>query len=693
MADDALNTPMSLTPSEYLINRELSWVEFNRRVLDEARDPSHPLLERAKFLAIFATNLDEFYMIRMSGIKEQLAAGITDRVHEGLSPAEVVDLVNERLESMIAEHVALWKNEIKPALHKEGICVLDAHELNDAQRAFVQKYFQRTVFPVLTPLAFDPGRPFPHLSNLSLSLAVQIEDVEGKKRFARVKVPPSLPRLLALDECQDDAATCKHCFIWLDHVIALNIQALFPGTKIVGVYPFRVTRDADIEISEDEASDLRASIERGIKERGFLDVVRLEVDAAMPGKIRDILATNLELTDSDIWRIDGPLDLSKLWELYRIAAPGLKDLPFSPRIARNLNDGKSIFSKIKKNDILLHHPYDAFTPVVDFIKAAARDPDVLAIKQTLYRVGANSPIVEALIEAAQNGKQVAALVELKARFDEENNLEWARRLEAVGAHVVFGFSGIKVHSKIALVVRREGEKIRRYVHLSTGNYNAPTARVYTDIGLFTSNDRIGEDATELFNFLTGYSRQTDYRELLIAPVNLRSKLSAMIDAEIAHHVANGNGALMFKMNALVDPAMIAQLYRASQAGVQVDLIVRGMCTLRPGLPGYSENIRVRSIVGRFLEHSRVYWFNNNGAPLTYLGSADLMERNLDRRVEVVFPIHDDSLARRIKVEVLDLALSDNVKARVMQSDGRYARASAGEAPCNSQMKLLGVGTE
>ncbi len=675
-----------------LFNRELSWVEFNRRVLDEAKDASHPLLERAKFLAIFATNLDEFYMIRMAGIKEQIASGVDDAVHEGLTPREVFTQVKALLDPMVTEHVNLWKNDIGPALRAAGLCVLEAQQLTEAQRNYANKYFQNTVFPVLTPLAFEPSRPFPHISNLSLSLAVQIEDAEGKKRFARVKVPPTLPRLLSLDECGAHE-NCRHCFVWLDHVIAMNIQTLFPGTKIVGVYPFRITRDADIEIAEDEAGDLRASIERGIKERGFLEAVRLEVDREMPGKLREILLTNLSLTEDDIFRIDGPLDLSKLWELHKVNAANLKDAPFSPRVPRNLSDGKPIFNKIRKNDILLHHPYDSFSPVVDFIRAAARDPDVLAIKQTLYRVGANSPIVEALIEAQQNGKQVAAMVELKARFDEENNLEWARRLEAVGAHVVFGFSGIKVHSKIALVVRREGEKIRRYVHLSTGNYNVPTARVYTDLGLFTANERIGEDATELFNFLTGYSQQTEYRELLVAPVNLRQKLSALINAEIAHHAQHGNGHLMFKMNALVDPEMIELLYKASQAGVRIDLLVRGMCTLRPGVPGLSETIRVRSVVGRFLEHSRVYWFNNNGAPLTYLGSADLMERNLDRRVEIVFPILNEDLARRIKVEVLDLALCDNVKARDLQPDGAYVRAATGDPVVNSQLKLLGVGTE
>ncbi len=478
---------MSQLPA-HLINRELSWIAFNRRVLNEAKDASHPLLERAKFLAIFATNLDEFYMIRLSGLKELVAAGITEPGPEGLAPAEIMARINENLGPLVAEHVALWQNEIRPALKEAGVAVLDFGQLNEMQRAFVAEYFQRTVFPVLTPLAFDPGRPFPHISNLSLSLAVAIEDEDGRMRFARVKVPPSLPRLLSLEECADGTPNTQ-CFVWLDQVIAANIQALFTGTRIIGVYPFRVTRDADIEISGDEASDLRESIERGVKERGFLDVVRLEIDHETPDDIRNILTKNLEISEDDVTRIDGPLDLSKLWELYRLNLPALKDAPFQPRVPKAFLPKHDVFAEIRKSDLLLHHPYDAFSPVVDLIRTAARDPQVLAIKQTLYRVGPNSPIVQALIEAAQNGKQVAAMVELKARFDEENNLEWARRLEAVGAHVVFGFSGLKVHSKIALIVRREDDVIRRYVHLSTGNYNAASSRIYTDLDLFTCDPR------------------------------------------------------------------------------------------------------------------------------------------------------------------------------------------------------------
>jgi polyphosphate kinase len=674
----------SLAP---LINRELSWVEFNRRVLQEAMDPSHPPLERAKFLAIFATNLDEFYMIRVSGLKEQRANDYFDGT-DGLTPAQILEQLNEQIAPMAREQSRLWREEIRPLLAQHGVCVIDVHEMNEEQRAFADEYFRRTVFPVLTPLAFDPGHPFPHISNLSLSLAVAVEDERGRTRFARVKVPPSLPRLLLLNDCSDDGEPCERCFVWLDQVIAANIHSLFPELRVLGVYEFRVTRDADIEISEDEAGDLRDSVERGVKERGFLDVVRLEVDHEMPDDIRDILMENLNLKEADVQRIDGPLDLSKLWELYRLNLPQLKDAPFTPHTPPELADDADIFAEIRKGDVVLHHPYESFAPVVDFIRTAARDPQVLAIKQTLYRVGPNSPIVQALIEAAQNGKQVAAMVELKARFDEENNLEWARRLEAVGAHVVFGIPGLKVHSKLLLVVRREGDEIRRYVHLSTGNYNAASARIYTDVGFFTCDERIGQDATDLFNFLTGYSRQRVYRELFVAPVNLRRQIAERIEREIQHHQRSGNGRIIFKMNALVDREMITLLYKASLAGVKIDLLVRGMCSLRPGVPDMSENIRVISIVGRFLEHTRVYWFHNDGAPEIYLGSADLMERNLDRRVETLFPVRDPALVRRIMHEVIELGLADNVKSRELGPDGHYRRVTTPGPAVDSQASLL-----
>jgi polyphosphate kinase len=503
-----------------------------------------------------------------------------------------------------------------------------------------------------------------------------------------------LPRLLAMDECRDDE-NCERCFVWLEQVIAANISALFPGMTVLGTYTFRVTRDADIEIQEDEADDLRSRVERSIQDRRFGVAVRLEVAHDMPDHVCAILTENLAISDDEVARIDGVLDLSCLWELQKLPLPALKDPPLVPRIPHDLRDGEDIFARIRRGDVLLHHPYESFSPVVSFIRAAARDPNVLTIKQTLYRTGSNSPIVEALLEAIGNGKQVAVLVELKARFDEENNIQWTRALEENGVHVVYGLPGYKVHAKVCLVVRREQDEIRRYVHLSTGNYNAGTSRVYTDLGLFTCNQQIGQDASDLFNFLTGYSRQTEYRRLFVAPVNLRKRLTALIEREIEHHLQHGGGHLMFKMNALIDPAMIASLYRASQAGVKVDLLIRGMCCLRPGVPNLSENICVSSIVGRFLEHSRAYYFRNNGDEELYLGSADLMERNLDRRVETVFPILDTELRRRVKVEVLELGLLDNVKARKLQSDGSYAFAprQEGDRSINSQMKLLGVSSD
>jgi polyphosphate kinase len=574
------------------------------------------------------------------------------------------------------------------------VCVLDWHELTHEQRQAATECFNRDIFPVLTPLAFDPAHPFPHISNLSLSLAVVIRDDKDRQRFARVKVPPSLPRLFALNECADDEL-CDLCFVWLDQIIAANIGALFPGMTILGTYPFRVTRDADIEIQEDEADDLRSTVERSIQDRRFGNAVRLEVAHDMPPEVRKILLENLKLDEREMCSIEGVLDLSSLWELHRLPMTALKDPPLAPRIPNFLENGEDIFARIRHGDVLLHHPYESFAPVVDFIRAAARDEKVLAIKQTLYRVGSNSPIVQALMEAIENGKQVAALVELKARFDEENNIQWTRALEKLGVHVVYGLPGYKVHAKVCLVVRREEDGIRRYVHLGTGNYNATTARVYTDLGLFTCDDEIGQDATDLFNFLTGYSRQKQYRRLLVAPVNLRRCLSSLIEREIEQHLQHGGGHLMFKMNALIDPAMIDLLYRASQVGVKVDLLVRGMCSLRPGVPNLSENICVVSIVGRFLEHSRAYYFHNNGDEEIYIGSADMMQRNLDRRVETVFRVCDAALKRRIKVEVLDLGMRDNVKGRELRSDGTYAfvRRGQGEKMINSQLKLLGVGSE
>ena len=678
------------TPSQF-INRELSWIEFNQRVLQEARDPSHPLLERAKFLAIFATNLDEFFMIRVSGLKKQIEAEVMNVTPDGLTPTATLDHIVNKLTPLLAEHSRVWKEEIKPLLCEHGVCVLDYTELDETQRTRCVDYFNSEVFPVLTPLAFDPGHPFPLISNLSLNLAVVVRDEKDRERFARVKVPPSLPRLVSLSDNTDGAEdTCHHTFVWLDQLIEANIAALFPGMAVQGSYAFRVTRDTDVEIQEDEADDLLSTIERVMQDRRFGSVVRLEIAHDMPDRVSEILMQNLEIDQRDVYRVDGALSLSGLMELLRLPAPKLKDAPFTPRLPFSFATDEDVFNLIRQGDILLHHPYDSFIPVVDFIRAAARDPQVLTIKVTLYRVGSNSPVVQALIDAIQNGKQVAVLVELKARFDEENNIQWARALEEEGVHVVYGLPGLKVHCKVALVVRREHERIRRYVHVSTGNYNATTARIYTDLGMFTCRDDIGEDASDLFNLLTGYSRQREFRELYVAPVNLRNKLIDLVEREIELHKKYGGGRLIFKMNSLVDPVMISTLYCASQAGVKIDLIARGICCLRPGVPGVSDNIRVISIVGRFLEHSRVYYFRNNGNEEIYSGSADLMPRNLDRRVETIWPILDPQLRNRVRDEVLLLQLRDNVKARELSTDGtyHYVARKDGEPLINSQEEML-----
>ncbi len=676
------------TPSCY-INRELSWIEFNQRVLQEARDPSHPPLERAKFLAIFATNLDEFFMIRVSGLKKQIDAGVVEVSPDGNTPGTTLDHIVTRLTPLLHEHSRIWNEDVKPLLCKRGVCVLNYDELNARQKELAVEYFQRHVFPVLTPLAFDPGHPFPHISNLSLNLAVMLRDENDRERFARVKVPPSLPRLIALTEC-GEAEDCPHTFVWLDQMITANVSALFNGMTVQRTYEFRVTRDTDIEIQEDEADDLLSTIQRVMQDRRFGSVVRLEIANDMPDRVRDILVHNLQLDTRDVYRVDGALSLSNLMELMRLPLPALKDVPYTARIPFSVENGEDIFNQIRRSDILLQHPYDSFAPVVDFIRAAAGDPLVLAIKVTLYRVGSNSPVVEALIEAVRNGKQVAVLVELKARFDEENNIQWARALEEEGVHVVYGLPGLKVHCKVALVVRREDDAIRRYVHLSTGNYNATTARIYTDLGLFTCRDDIGEDASDLFNLLTGYSRQREFREMYVAPVNLRDSLLKLIEREIEMHKQFGDGRLIFKLNSLVDPTMINALYTASQAGVQVELIIRGICCLRPNMPGISDTVRVISIVGRMLEHSRAYYFRNNGDERVYAGSADLMPRNLDRRVEVVFPVLDPILRDRIRDEVMFLQLRDNVKARQLSVDGsyQYVLREADQPAINSQEEMI-----
>ncbi len=683
-----------LADPKLFINRELGLLEFQRRVLDEATDPTAPLLERVKFLAIVGSNMDEFFMVRVGGLKMQIAAGVVDFSIDGLTPAEQLAAVRKVAARLLTDARQCYE-DLMPQLAEAGLHILSYEELSEKQRANVDTYFEDVVFPVLTPLAFDPGHPFPHISNLSLNLAVLIRDQTGQQHFARVKVPTTLPRLVPLKRSsgsvrKDGTVPHHHYFVWLEQVIAAHLDMLFPGMEILEAHPFRVTRNADLEIQELEADDLLETMESNVRQRRFGSVVRLSVNSGMPEDIRELLILNMEMDPNDVYVVDGPQGLSSLWSLYGVERHDLKDPPFLPTIPSQLLaeplDG-NIFATIRRTDVLLHHPYDSFTPVVEFLETAARDPKVLAIKQCLYRVGQNSPVVNALLQARREyGKQVAVLVELKARFDEESNIGWARMLEREGVHVIYGLLGLKTHSKVALVVRQEGDRIRRYVHLGTGNYNHITAQLYEDIGLLTCDEEIGADATDLFNYLTGYSAKQDFRKLLVAPINLRERIEALLEREIEHQRNGRQARLIFKMNSLVDKPMIQLLYKASQAGVQVDLIVRGMCSLRPGVQGLSENIRVISVVGRFLEHSRVYYFYNGGEEEIYMGSADLMPRNLNRRVEVIFPIEDVALVRHIRDEVLKTYLKDNVKARLMQPDGIYHRADReeGRQATNSQ---------
>lgn len=659
-------------PSLY-INRELSTIEFNRRVLLEAFNESHPLLERVKFLAIFSGNMDEFFMVRVSGLKQQVYLGITDRPADGLTPREQLVAIHETVTVLVQQMMNYWCEVLNPELDKAGIHIINHEDLKIRHQRKLRDYFEREIFPVLTPLLFDPGHPFPHISNMSLNLAVVVVDPNsGSKHFARVKVPLTLPRLVPLNPLDPDELLppSDQKFVWVEQVIAANLDRLFPGMEIEAVYPFRVTRNTDMEIQEEEADDLLLTIEESLRRQHFGFVVRLEIDHSMPDNVQEILMNNLQIGSFDVYQVNGPLGLSSLWELRDLERPRLKDPVFQPTLPPPLRSSDNIFNILKRQDVLLHHPYDSFLPVVDFVEAAADDPKVLAIKLTLYRVGPNPPIVHALMQARENGKQVSVLVELKARFDERSNIEWARALEKAGVHVVYGLIGLKTHCKLCLVVRRERDGIRRYVHMSTGNYNTITARLYTDIGLITSDPEIGADTSEVFNYLTGYSKQEDYRKFLVAPVNLRRRIIEFIEREIGH---GKEGKIIIKVNSLVDREIISYLYRASIAGVKIELIVRGICCLRPGLAGISENIRVISIIGRFLEHSRIYYFHNKGQADLYVGSADLMPRNIDRRVEVLFPVSDPTLRKEILENILDVYLQDTEKGYLLQPDGTYER--------------------
>lgn len=692
------STTANLADPALYINREVSWLQFNERVLEEALDESQPLLERVKFLAIFSTNLDEFFMIRVSGLRRQVIEGVLTAPLDGMTPSQQLAAIRQEVTTQLARQSQCWHSDLVPKLRQAGIQICPYKTLKPKQCALLRRYFARDIFPTLTPLAFDPTHPFPHISNLSLNLAVVVNDAQHGERFARVKVADVLPRLIRVpsedkvDEYEQLGLTdvLSNNFVWIEEVIAANLDMLFPGLEVTSSYPFRLTRDADLEIKDDEASDLLTTVEEQIGMRHFGSVVRLEIDQTTPERIRDILVGNLDLASYQVYLVDGPLGMADLMELTRIDRPDMKDLPFLPSIPGPLAQKESMFAVIGRQDLLLYHPYDSFMPVVDFIREAAKDPSVLAIKQTLYRVGANSPIVHALMEARQNQKQVAVLLELKARFDEENNIVWARALEDEGVHVVYGVMGLKTHAKMCLVVRREPDGIRRYVHMSTGNYNTVTSRIYTDLSFFTCDPAIGADVSDLFNALTGYSLKDTYRKLLVAPGTMRQQILQRIEREIERHRQHGDGYLAFKINALVDTQCIQALYRASQAGVKIDLQVRGMCCLRPGVTGMSETITVTSIVGRFLEHARIYYFHHGGQDEVFLGSADLMPRNLDRRVEILFPVEAPHLRQILLHDILRVHLQDNVQARCLTSGEYYERLSPlpDEPAVSSQAWLL-----
>ncbi|HEX9128291.1 MAG TPA: polyphosphate kinase 1 [Gemmatimonadaceae bacterium] len=682
---------MALDPSLY-INRELSWLAFNARVLHEAFDARNPLLERVKFLSIFSTNLDEFYMVRVAGIRRQIAAGVQQVPADGLTPSQQLDAITEHVAELMEQQRKCLYDVLLPELARHGIEIVTMNDLDETESQRVNAFFESQVFPILTPLAVDPGHPFPYISNLSLSIAVQVHDpATGATRLARIKVPKSLPRWVPFGK--------ENHFVPLEQVIGAHLDALFPGMEIRGFSAFRVTRYSDLELTDaDEDDDLLAMIEEQVFQRRFAEVVRVEVDRDIPRELRDlILAEVLEdqppempnLTESDLIETGPLLDLGDLMWLATMNIPELRDPPFIPVIPPELRDqSRSIFDAIRETDILLHHPFDSFSATVEhFLNAAARDPNVLAIKMTLYRTSGDTEIVRALTEAAQSGKQVAVMIELQARFDEVNNIAWARTLEGFGVHVAYGLPGLKTHTKTALVVRKESDGIRRYAHIGSGNYNSQTARVYTDLGLLTSDPSMGADLTDLFNSLTGFSRQNSFRNLLVAPRNMRQRFTEMVDREAEHARAGRPARIIAKMNSLVDAEIISHLYDASQAGVNIDLIVRGICCLRPGIPGISDRIRVVSIVGRFLEHSRIYYFGNDGNEEIYFGSADWMPRNFDRRVEVVAPIENRQLHPRV-CSLLETCLADNRQAWDLHPDGTYVQRKPGSNPVISTHERL-----
>ncbi len=680
----------SLDDPRLFINRELSWLDFNRRVLEEAEDPAQPLLERVKFLAICGGNIDEFFMSRVPGLLRQAAKGALETPPDGMGPAEQLNAIRCRLDVLLEEHARVWRDQLLPGLAARGIFVHRMQELDVAQIGSLRRFFEREVFPILTPLAFDLGHPFPFISSGAINIAAVVCDASGHEMFARVKVPSGdlFPRLIRID--QENGGDGEAHFVLLEDLVAANLDLMFTGMNIVSAHPFRVTRDAEFEIELDETHDLLTAMEEGLESRRVGDLSRLEVSADMPRRLVEMLAAKMELGPQLIYSSSVPLALVDLWQLHGLRRPELSDEPFLPCLPRALSNEMTVLRSIAERDVLLYHPYDSFQPLITFLGQAAADPKVMAIKITFYRIDERSPLVDALMEARRNGKAIAAVVELKAKFDETNNINWAKQLEHAGVHVVYGPVDIKIHAKMCLIVRKSRDGPIRLCHLSSGNYNAKTARTYGDIGYFTSDPDIAADVSDLFNSLTGYCRKEAFRKLLVSPAGIRRGIVERIDREIERHRTHGDGRIAFKLNALIDKGIIKALYRASMAGVKVDLNVRGLCSLRPGVPGVSENVRVTSIVSRFLEHCRIYYFRNGGKEEVFLGSSDMMPRNLDRRVEVLFPVRDHRIRKAVVEDILEVHLRDNVKARELMADGSWKRVvrKEGEEEMDSQRWLL-----
>ena len=681
---------------EYYENRELSWLKFDARVLNEAKDKSIPLLERLKFVSITSSNLDEFFMVRVASLKDMVHADYRKRDIAGMTASEQLDRINTATRKLVESQYNTYNRSLVPLMAANGIHIIEKYEeLTAEQAAYVDRYFEEDVYPVLTPMAVDASRPFPLIRNKTLNIAALLSSKKDEKHkdaveFATVQVPGVLPRLVPIpaDTSENSGEVEGRTFILLEQIIEKNIDKLFLNYHVLCAHPYRVMRNADLPIDEDEAADLLKEIQKQLKKRQWGEVIRLEVEASVDKKLLRFLKDELKVAEEDIFQISGPIDLTFLMKMYGLSGcDSLRYEPYKPQRVPEIEPGEDIFEAIRGGDILLHHPYETFDPVVDFIRQAASDPDVLAIKQTLYRVSGNSPIIASLAQAAENGKQVSVRVELKARFDEENNIVWAKKLEQAGCHVIYGLVGLKTHSKIALVVRREEDGIRRYVHLGTGNYNDSTAKLYTDCGIFTCNEAIGEDATAVFNMLSGYSEPLSWNELVLAPIWLRTRFMRLIARETKHAREGKPAKIVAKMNSLCDEGIIAALYEASAAGVEIELIVRGICCLKVGIPGISENIHVRSIVGNFLEHSRIFFFLNDGEEELYMGSADWMPRNLDRRVEILFPVLDDTLKEKVK-HILDVELADNTKAHVLKPDGEYEKIDRrGKVLVNSQKQF------